>query len=247
VVASRRCARSACWCPIYHGRDALAGLVHVSALGALVAVSLDSSVVRCHLNGSCDNRPITVSRREPWHPHRRHQSSGASTRQANSARSGSNTCPVTWRPRPSRRTKVVRSGRVKVALDTHPATDAPTTTTPSIVMSQFGVHSAYPHLTHASSGQVRALVTRTAGDGPWIPRFTAVQSTGEASACTLRPRHAYAVVPRHDLPGSAHDRPNNSPPDKTETPRAGSAPLPSLCPHFGGAGQRSGHDSRLLF
>ena len=54
----------------------------------------------------------------PWQPHRRHQSSGSTTRQASTARSGSSSWPVTSRPRPSRRVKVVRSGRVKVASGT---------------------------------------------------------------------------------------------------------------------------------
>lgn len=71
-----------------------------------------------HPNGSCASSRVTVSRGVPWQPHRRHQSSGSTTRQASTARSGSSSWPVTSRPRPSRRVKVVRSGRVKVASGT---------------------------------------------------------------------------------------------------------------------------------
>ena len=72
---------------------------------------------------------------------------------------------MTSRPRSSSRQNVVRSGRVKVAsnnvevlqveaselpslrdLDPHPASDAPTTSTPSIVKSPF--RQASPSLTH---------------------------------------------------------------------------------------------------
>ena len=51
----------------------------------------------------------------PWQPHRRHQSSGSTTRQASTARSGSRRCPVTTSPSSSSRQNTVRSGQPKPA------------------------------------------------------------------------------------------------------------------------------------
>src|SRR5699024_3232658 len=104
-----------------------------------------SSVVGRQPSGSCASWRVTVSRAVPSHPHRRHQPSSATTRQASTARSGSSRWPTTSRPRSSRRANVVRSGAVKVAsgtsrssrwaaselpssedLDPYPTSDAPT-------------------------------------------------------------------------------------------------------------------------
>src|SRR5699024_7202374 len=103
-----------------------------------------SSVVGRQPSGSCASWRVTVSRAVPSHPHRRHQPSSATTRQASTARSGSSRWPTTSRPRSSRRANVVRSGAVKVAsgtsrssrwaaselpssedLDPYPTSDAP--------------------------------------------------------------------------------------------------------------------------
>ena len=60
---------------------------------------MTSNVVGRHPNGSCASRRTTVSRAAPCSPQRWHQSSGSTTRQASTARSGSSSCPVTSKPK----------------------------------------------------------------------------------------------------------------------------------------------------
>lgn len=76
-----------------------------------------SSTVGRQPSGSCASRRTTVSRSTP-RPHRWHQSSGSTTRQAITARCGSTRCPAATRPSSSSRQKVVRSGAAKVASGT---------------------------------------------------------------------------------------------------------------------------------
>ena len=61
--------------PLVPSRLAPGGIAHGSRRTAT------SNVVGRHPNGSCASRRVTVSLGVPWHPQRRHQQSGSTTRQ----------------------------------------------------------------------------------------------------------------------------------------------------------------------
>ena len=112
-TAARRGTASA------RGSAAAAGVLppHMPAAGAPVAADRDQQ--RSSVATRTVRAPAAASRcpaGDPSQPHRRHQSSGSTTRQASTARSGSSRCPVTCRPSSSSRAErgQVR-GRAKVA------------------------------------------------------------------------------------------------------------------------------------